>query len=160
MKQIKALLLSLFFITLCHNIVWSAEELLSFESEQQRERYLELIFQLRCPKCQNQNVADSNAPIAEDIRAKTYQLINQGYSDQQIIDFMVERYSEFVIYKPQLSIVTVWLWLVPALLLILGVVIVVQLSMRSSKKQPVLFSTEEQARLNELLSNESQKDSR
>ncbi|WP_222709902.1 cytochrome c-type biogenesis protein [Reinekea thalattae] len=148
----KVLISSLLLMFFCQGTAWSAEELLQFDNEQQRQRYLQLTFELRCPKCQNQNVADSNAPIAEDIRTRTYQLIREGYSDQEIIDFMVERYTEFVIYKPQLSFITVWLWLLPLALLVLGSILVVRLSVRGKQTPQTDFSAAEQARLDELLS--------
>lgn len=130
---------------------FAADEMLVFESEEQRLRYVDLTFQLRCPKCQNQNVADSNAPISLDIRNKTYQLIKEGYTNQEIIDYMVDRYTEFVIYKPQMSVVTVWLWIVPAVVLLIGLAFIFRLT--RTKKQTVdeALTEEEQARLNALL---------
>ncbi len=90
-----------------------------------QHRYQELSAELRCPKCQNQNIADSNAPIAKDLRKILYQQLEQGSSDQEILDYMVARYGEFVRYRPRFSGATAVLWLAPALLLLLGVVIVV-----------------------------------
>jgi cytochrome c-type biogenesis protein CcmH len=79
---------------------------------------------LRCPKCQNQDIADSNAPIAADLRREVYQLIVQGKTDQQITDFMVARYGDFVRYKPALNKRTWILWYGPLALLILGLSVV------------------------------------
>jgi cytochrome c-type biogenesis protein CcmH len=133
----------------------AADEMLTFDNDDLRDRYSELTFQLRCPKCQNQNVADSNAPISLDIRQKTYEMLHQGYSDQDIIDFMVERYTEFVIYKPQFSIVTVWLWIVPFSILFIGGVILVQMTRRKATAGEAELSSEENDRLNELLKEKS-----
>lgn len=131
--------------------VWAAEESRYFDNEELRQRYQELTFQLRCPKCQNQNVADSNAPISEDIRDKTYELLHLGYSNEGIIDYMVARYSEFVIYKPRVSLGTVWLWLIPVLGLVIGALVVVLLSRRSGKTVAEPISDAEHDRLQSIL---------
>ena len=96
----------------------SAEELLQFDTDAQRQLYYQLAAELRCPQCQNQNIADSNAIVAVDMRQKTYQLVQQGQSRQQILDYMINRYGDFVHYQPPLNRVTVWLWLAPVLLLL------------------------------------------
>lgn len=134
---------------------FAATEMLTFDSDELRERYSELTFQFRCPKCQNQNVADSNAPISIDIRQKTYEMLHQGFSDQDIVDFMVDRYTEFVIYKPQMSIVTIWLWLVPGFLLASGLVILVTLTRRKQSIDEVTLSDEEALRLKALMEEKS-----
>lgn len=130
---------------------FASSELLTFDNDELRERYAELVFQLRCPKCQNQNVADSNAPIAEDIKEKTYELLHQGYSNQEIIDFMVERYTEFVIYKPQMSIVTIWLWLVPISFLLAGLWVLRRLTNTKRQVQLTPHTHEDTERLKQLL---------
>lgn len=129
----------------------AAEESQYFDNEQLRERYQDLTFQLRCPKCQNQNIADSDAPIAEDMRDKTYELLHMGYSDEAVVNYMVERYSEFVIYKPRVSLGTIWLWLIPVLGLMLGAVIVIVLARRSGTSVSEPVSDSERDRLNRLL---------
>ncbi|MDP5460114.1 cytochrome c-type biogenesis protein [Alishewanella sp. SMS8] len=95
-----------------------SQELLSFESEQQRQLYLKLTAELRCPQCQNQNIADSNAVVAVDMRDKTYELVQQGLSRQQVLDFMIDRYGDFVHYQPPVNRYTIWLWLAPVLVLL------------------------------------------
>lgn len=134
---------------------FAATEILTFDNEELRERYTELTFQLRCPKCQNQNVADSNAPISEDIRSKTYQMLHQGYSDQEIIDFMVDRYTEFVIYKPQMSFVTIWLWIVPGALLVIGLLFLKRMATSEKQVTEPELSEEEAERLKKLLEDKS-----
>lgn len=134
---------------------YAADELLVFESEEQRLRYVDLTFQLRCPKCQNQNVADSNAPISEDIREKTYQLLKEGYSNQEIIDFMVDRYTEFVIYKPQMSVVTIWLWVLPALVLLAGIAALIYLTRSRKQLDGESLTDEERERLNSILKDDA-----
>lgn len=96
-----------------------SQELLTFESEQQRKIYAQLTAELRCPQCQNQNIADSNAVVAVDMREKTHELVLQGYSRQQVLDYMIDRYGNFVHYQPPVNYITIWLWLLPVLMLVL-----------------------------------------
>lgn len=91
----------------------------------QRARYLALVEELRCPKCQNQNLADSDSPIAADLRREIRRLLEAGNSDQQIIDFLVARYGEFILYRPAWREHTYLLWLAPAALLGVGLLVVV-----------------------------------
>lgn len=142
---------SVFVITVVSSFTLSATELLTFDNETLRERYDKLIYEFRCPKCQNQNVADSNAPISEDIREKTYELLHQGYEDQEIVDFMVDRYTEFVIYKPQLSIITIWLWVLPVVILLCGFSVLVFLVKRGRQALPENLTAEEQEKIEQIL---------
>ena len=102
----------------------SANELKVFSDPEMRQRYYGLIAELRCPKCQNQNLADSDAPIATDLRNELYLLINDNYSDTDILEFMESRYGEFVLYSPPVNSVTAVLWIIPAGLGLLGFAIV------------------------------------
>ena len=102
----------------------SANELKVFADPEMRQRYYGLIAELRCPKCQNQNLADSDAPIATDLRNELYLLINDNYSDADILEFMESRYGEFVLYSPPVNSVTAVLWIIPVGLALLGFVIV------------------------------------
>ena len=86
-----------------------------FEDPSKRKAFLELTAELRCPKCQNQNIADSDAPIAHDMRRKTYQLMQEGNDKGQVIAWMKERYGDFVHYQPPITVVTIWLWVLPVL---------------------------------------------
>ena len=87
----------------------------SFDNPNDRKIFLKLTAELRCPMCQNQNIADSDAMIAHDMRRKVYQLMLQGSSEQEVIDYMKERYGDFVYYQPPVTPVTVWLWALPVL---------------------------------------------
>ena len=98
--------------------VLNAQDMLQFDNDSQRELYRSLTAELRCPQCQNQNIADSNAIVAVDMRQKTYELVRQGQERQQVLDYMINRYGDFVHYQPPVNKVTIWLWLAPALLLI------------------------------------------
>lgn len=131
-------------------------ETYEFDTDALYERYKVLSDELRCPKCQNQNIAASNAPIAQDLRKQLHQQLHEGKSDDEIVDFMVQRYGEFVLYRPRWSAATALLWLAPALLLGLGIVIVASI-MR--KRSPVAagaaaLGDEEQARLQSLLNSD------
>ncbi|RMT83945.1 cytochrome c-type biogenesis protein [Pseudomonas viridiflava] len=95
----------------------------TFRDEAERARYAELTRELRCPKCQNQDIADSNAPIAADLRKEIYRMLGEGRSNQQIIEFMVDRYGDFVRYKPALTSRTWLLWFGPAGLLLGGLAV-------------------------------------
>ena len=129
-----------------------------FASEAERQRYRSLVEELRCPKCQNQNIADSDAPIAMDLRAEIYRMLEEGKDDQQIIEFLVARYGDFVLYKPPVTARTLLLWYGPAALLVggfvlLGVVVVRRRGKRSSAQNGL--SADEQQRLAALLNQAS-----
>lgn len=95
-----------------------AQEMLSFDNETERQLYQQLTAELRCPQCQNQNIADSNAIVAVDMRQKTYQLVREGHDRAQVLDYMKNRYGDFVHYQPPLNRYTLWLWLTPLLMLL------------------------------------------
>ena len=136
-------------------------ETYEFSDPELEQRYRQLSGELRCPKCQNQNIADSNAPIAKDLRRLLYQQLEAGADDQQILDDMVSRYGEFVRYRPSFSGATAILWFAPVLLLLAGIVVAV-LSLRGRRDRraadPGQLSAEEQQRLQDLLAN-TEKDS-
>ena len=92
-----------------------------FPNELTRIRYKALIEELRCLVCQNQNIADSDAELAADLRGKVFELLLDGRSDTEIMDFMVKRYGDFVLYRPPIKAVTGGLWAGPALLLAGGI---------------------------------------
>lgn len=96
-------------------------ELFEFQSPELQKTAIELAKTLRCPQCQNQNLIESNSPIAKDLRLIVFEKINQGQSEQQVIEFMTARYGEFVLYKPSFSSSNAILWLAPVILLVLFV---------------------------------------
>lgn len=104
--------LGLMLGSLAHGVIETYE----FSRPELAERYRRLSQELRCPKCQNQNIADSNAPISRDLRALLHKKLEEGASDQEILDFMVERYGEFVRYRPKVGGETALLWYAPVLL--------------------------------------------
>lgn len=98
-------------------------ETYEFSNPAQESRYQDMIAQLRCLVCQNQNLADSNAELARDLRARTYEMINAGASDEDIVDFMIARYGDFVLYKPPLRLRTTLLWGGPFALLLIALIV-------------------------------------
>jgi cytochrome c-type biogenesis protein CcmH len=98
-----------------------------FSNENEELRFRELAAELRCVMCQNQSLADSNAPIAQDLRNEVLVLMREGKSDAEIKDHLVERYSEFVLYKPRWSARNALLWLTPLLVLIIGAIVIMRI---------------------------------
>ncbi|GAW97948.1 MULTISPECIES: cytochrome c-type biogenesis protein [Colwellia] len=115
-----------------------------FRDEVTKIRFQALTKELRCPKCQNQNLAGSNSPIAADLRKELYELLQQGKADSEIVNFMVERYGEFVLYRPRVSALTYILWFGPALLILLGIIVVIVVVRRKPVAKEVLVLTAEQ----------------
>ena len=126
-----------------------------FKDEAARERYRTLTEELRCPKCQNQNIADSDAPIAMDLRREIYRMLDEGKSNEEIVDFLVARYGDFVRYNPPVNARTWLLWYGPWLLLAGGLGVLAAIVLR--RRRPAApghgtdLSAEERARLDQLL---------
>ncbi|PAV48703.1 cytochrome c-type biogenesis protein CcmH [Pseudomonas sp. HAR-UPW-AIA-41] len=135
--------------------VLAAIDTYEFKNESERQRFRQLTEELRCPKCQNQNIADSNAPIAMDLRREIYRMFAEGKSNAEIVDFLVDRYGDFVLYNPPLSSKTLLLWYGPAGLLGLGVLtlgVIVWRRRRSvTSAATTELSAEERERLAQLL---------
>ncbi|WP_206051195.1 cytochrome c-type biogenesis protein [Neorhizobium sp. T7_12] len=126
------------------------DEVLSNPVLEQRARNLSA--QLRCMVCQNQSIDDSNAELARDLRVLVRERLANGDTDDQVIDYVVSRYGEFVLLKPRLSAKTIILWATPVLLLLVGgVAILVFVRTRPSQRAVAALSAEEQARIEELL---------
>lgn len=99
------------------------QEPMIFDNPQQEERFKQLTRELRCTVCQNQNLADSDAQLAHDLRAQVHEMLLAGKSDDEIKQFMVDRYGDFVLYRPPVQENTFLLWLAPIVLLLIGVII-------------------------------------
>jgi len=131
-----------------------------FNDEVTKVRFQALSKELRCPKCQNQNLADSNSPIAADLRHELYELLQQGKADSEVVNFMVNRYGEFVLYRPRVSSITYILWFGPALLILLGIIVVIViLRKKPVDKANLALKPEQQKKLQQLLQNESESES-
>ena len=139
-------------------VAHAAIDTYEFANDAERERFRELTKELRCPKCQNQDIADSNAPIAADLRKEIFRMLGEGKDNQQIIDFMVDRYGEFVRYKPELNSHTWLLWFGPGGLLLGGVWVIYLIVARHRGRHGddvEVFSDQERQRLLLLLGKES-----
>jgi len=134
--------------------LWASTEVVEFSQPALRERYYQLIQELRCPKCQNQNLADSNAPISADMKAQIQRMLEDQKTDRQIKDYLVSRYSEFILYRPQVKQNTWFLWFAPIGFIFLGAMVIwrryssVKTSVQGDKPQ---LTIEQQQRLNKLL---------
>ncbi len=128
-------------------------EVYQFDSDQQRQRYQSFVDDLRCPKCQNQNLAGSDSPIASDLRRELHELLKNGMSDKEIVDFMVDRYGDYVLYSPRLQPNTWLLWFAPLALLMVGGLVIALIVRRRNASAPerTPLTKTEQDRLNALL---------
>ena len=135
------------------SVAFSAIDALNFSSPQQESDYHQLTQSLRCPQCQNNNIADSNATIAVDMRGKVFELLQEGKSKNDVVDYMVARYGNFVTYDPPMTASTLVLWIAPLLLVLLGVVFLLRRKPKtqSTVKSQDILTDEDNARLAELL---------
>lgn len=120
-----------------------------FDNPEDIERFQRLSEDLRCPKCQNQSLADSHAPIAIDMRDKVYELMQDGQQDEQIVGYLVDRYGDFIRYNPPFRLNTLLLWFAPIILFLVGVWLLVWIR-RQQQPEKLTLSSEEQQRLAEL----------
>jgi cytochrome c-type biogenesis protein CcmH len=130
---------------------YSAIESLTFQTEAQSATYHTLVEELRCLVCQNNNLADSNAPLAKDLRHKVYNMVVEGQSREDVIDFMIARYGDFVLYKPRFEGLKIILWLLPFMLLILGLLLLMRF-VYQQKKQASPIPEDNHHRAQQLLS--------
>ena len=134
--------------------VWAASpvDVYHFDNDEQQQRYRALIEEFRCPKCLNTNIAGSDAPISKDLRAAVHRLVVlQGYTDQQVRDYLQERYGDFVLYKPPFNAQTFAIWLMPVGLAVVGIGVLVMLVMRARRQRSGTLDDEERQRLQSLL---------
>lgn len=118
----KKFLLIVFLITLFAQTSFAVIDAYTFDNPRQEAQYRALIEEFRCPKCQNQNLAGSDAPIAQDLKKKTYDMVKDGRSDTEIRNYMYERYGDFISYKPPVRPSTWILWFLPPVILLIGVI--------------------------------------
>lgn len=121
-----------------------------FENQAQKDRYTKLTEELRCLVCQNQTLADSSADLAQDLRNEIFKMIAEGKSNKEIIDYLVNRYGDFVLYRPPVNETTWLLWFGPFVLLLVALVTIV-LFIRSQKPDAARLSEEEKKRVSSLL---------
>ena len=126
----------------------AAVDAYQFDDPQDEARFKQLIAELRCLVCQNQNLADSNAELAQDMRRLTYEMIQRGESNEQIVAFMVQRYGDFVLYRPPFKNSTAMLWIGPFVILGITVLVLFLFIRRRSREQvePLAGEAHERAR--------------
>ena len=150
-------LISLIFGLMLSFSVFAAIDAYQFKSPQQEQQYRELTGLLRCPKCQNTNIGASDSIIAADMRKKVLELLNEGQSSKQIIDYMVARYGNFVTYEPPVTPSTLVLWVGPALFVIVGALVIILRARRRQTDEQI--SSQEKLRLAQLLGESDRKES-
>lgn len=143
----------LIFFLILNQICFAAVEIKQFDNLQQEQDYKKLISELRCLVCQNQNIADSNAALAQDLRRQVYEMIQQGKSEQDVKDYMLARYGDFVLYNPPLQAKTVLLWAGPIILLIIGLSLLYFYARRRNKEPEVVLSDNQKKKLDQLIEN-------
>ena len=145
--------LSLIALLFSAPAAWAGEARPLADDPAVEERLKHLAVELRCLVCQNQTLADSNAPLAEDLRREVREMIVKNMSDKEIIDFLVSRYGDFVLYRPPLKSTTTLLWVGPFVLLVGGgIALVVALKRRGKKVTDTAITEEEHQRVEQLLS--------
>lgn len=142
-------------------LLWSAcalagVEVHKFENPEQEAQYKRLVTELRCLVCQNQNLADSNAELAQDLRQEVYEMIQNGATDQEIISFMVARYGDFVLYRPPFKTTTAFLWIGPFIILVAGFVILLLFIRKRRQSVALELDESQQARARQLLNNNNE----
>lgn len=146
-------------LLLCALLLWpslgqAAVEVREFDDPVTEQRYRDLTATLRCPKCENQAIDDSDSPIAGDMRERVYLQLQDGRSDKEILDFMVNRFGDYVLYNPRLEGRTLLLWGLPAGLVLLGALVVVLMVRARRRTSARDLSVEERARLDALIKRE------
>ena len=126
--------------------VFAAIEAVEFDNPETKERYQDIIAELRCLVCQNQNLADSDAELAKDLRGKAAQMIKSGASDEEILSYMQERYGDFVLYRPPFNSGTALLWLGPFVLLFFAACfLIVRIKRRQNDESSKPLSKQDEA---------------
>lgn len=154
MKALKLMLISL--ILVLPLMASAAISPLEFDNPDQEKRFKNLIAELRCLVCQNQSLADSNAELAQDLRREVYTMIKRGDSNKEITEFLVARYSDFVLYRPPFKASTLLLWLGPFLLLLIAAAVLWINVRRQGRVESASISDQDHKRAQALLESENQ----
>jgi cytochrome c-type biogenesis protein CcmH len=131
-----------------------AAEVYQLPDPVQQKTYESLTSQLRCLVCQNQTIADSHAELAGDLRRQVYEMLQQGKSEQEIVQFMTDRYGDFVLYNPPFKAKTGLLWLGPALFLVVGLLAVIIIIRRKSRQSSQGLEPSQREKIRSLLDSE------
>lgn len=147
----KAITNIILYLLVFSSPVLAGVEVNEFSSASQQQQFKTLVNELRCLVCQNQNLADSNSELAQDLRKEVSSMIVKGNSNDDIIDFMVARYGDFVLYRPPFKPTTFLLWLGPFAILFFATLFVVILILRNKKTDKTVLSDEELDKAEALL---------
>jgi cytochrome c-type biogenesis protein CcmH len=129
-------------------------ESFTFATPGEEQRFKDVIEEIRCLVCQNQSLIDSDAELAHDLRAEVYDMMQAGNSDAQIVDFLVERYGDFVLYSPPVKPSTWLIWFGPFVLLLVAILLLVRSLRRQQRATRAEISAADRQRLNRILSND------
>ena len=135
--------------------VHAAIEPLTFKDSDHESQYRRLLAEVRCLVCQNQSLAESNAGLAGDLREIIYEQVQSNASDEEIVDFLVSRYGDFVLYRPPVRKSTYLLWYGPLALIIVGGAVVLMMIRKRGKIKPTVLSKDEQKEIEDLLDQSS-----
>ena len=138
------------------SILEAAVEVKQFQNSEHEQRYKNLINEFRCVVCQNQNIADSNAELAQDLRKQVFKMINAGKDDDEIMEFMVTRYGDFVLYRPQFNSMTFLLWVGPFIIFIIGLYFLISFIRQRKKMIVTELSNTDKEKLKQLLDNKDE----
>ncbi len=133
LKKRVAMIISVCVLLLHLNVFADAKELYAFSTHAQRKQFNNITQQLRCMVCQNQTLADSQAPLAQDLRQDIYKQVRDGKNDDEIMNYVVSRYGDFVLYTPPFKQSTYLLWFFPLLTVIIAMLTLVFVKLRAQK---------------------------
>ena len=134
----------------------AAVEIKKFQKPEHEHRYKHLINEFRCVVCQNQNIADSNAALAKDLRKQVFRMIDAGKNDDEIMEFMVVRYGDFVLYRPQFNSMTFLLWVGPFIIFVIGLYFLISFIRQRKKMTVTELSNKDKEKLKKLLNEKEQ----
>ncbi len=149
--------ISILFIALMSAVVFSSE-VLKFDTLEQKARFEQLTEELRCPKCLNQSIADSNAGISEDLRNIVYEKVLAGHSNQEIKAFLQARYGEFILYEPPVKGANLVIWYGPILLIVVVIIFIAFRVKKKARDSEVTLSIEDSQKIQQLLSSSLKKE--
>ena len=138
------------------SILEAAVEIKQFQNSEHEQRYKNLINEFRCVVCQNQNIADSNAALAQDLRNQVFKMINAGQNDDEIMEFMVTRYGDFVLYRPQFNSMTFLLWVGPFIIFTIGLYFLISFIRQRKKMVVTELSNTDKEKIKQLLDDKEQ----
>ena len=141
------------FLLVIQSSVSAQVDTFEFDNDEQQSRFRQLSDELRCPMCQNTNLSGSTGGVAEDLRREIHRMILEGLSNEEIEQFMFERYGDFIFYRPRLRAETILLWFGPLVFLIIGGFVAYSIFRRANSvdQEAVGLDEEQEAKLNELV---------